>query len=308
MPKPDRRTTLGGRQNRTARFAITGHGPKERDLGRKDETKLDIFSVGSYLAIRHRRTGPDGDVEGFAESSAGHHTRRSQRDLADWRSWAKAWRVGPPEGWSFGSGVSALVVGRAVVGGEDLAEDFGSLAGRNLAESHPALGSKSSVPGFRHCHASVKSPKLTLSFSRVGLPKAVTDIVPFPPIRRAAPDRSGATACAVAEEPSQTTDGPEPPPRVVDGLRLEPPARPISGSTESPPGEVLLAIEDLHKRFGKVQALRGVSFELVRGQRLAFLGPNGAGKTTLIRCLAQRCRPDRGSAAARRPPAAPRPP
>ncbi|MGV3485004.1 MAG: ABC transporter ATP-binding protein [Planctomycetaceae bacterium] len=41
-------------------------------------------------------------------------------------------------------------------------------------------------------------------------------------------------------------------------------------------------------------ALRGASFDLEVGQRLALLGPNGAGKTTLIRCLAGRTRPDAG--------------
>ncbi|MEM9589497.1 MAG: ABC transporter ATP-binding protein [Planctomycetota bacterium] len=57
----------------------------------------------------------------------------------------------------------------------------------------------------------------------------------------------------------------------------------------------LLSIQDLHKSFGSHQALRGISFDLAAGQRLAFLGPNGAGKTTLIRCLSGRTRPDRGT-------------
>jgi ABC-2 type transport system ATP-binding protein len=56
----------------------------------------------------------------------------------------------------------------------------------------------------------------------------------------------------------------------------------------------LLEIRELRKAFGTFEALRGVSFELGTGERLAFLGPNGAGKTTLIRCLSGLCRPDRG--------------
>ncbi|MCC9654320.1 ABC transporter ATP-binding protein [Rhodopirellula halodulae] len=49
-------------------------------------------------------------------------------------------------------------------------------------------------------------------------------------------------------------------------------------------------------RGGKEQAaLRGISFELRRGERLAYLGPNGAGKTTMIRCLSGRAKPDSGS-------------
>ncbi len=56
-----------------------------------------------------------------------------------------------------------------------------------------------------------------------------------------------------------------------------------------------LEIVNLRKRYGSLQALRGVSFRLDPGERLAFLGPNGAGKTTLIRVLAGRTRPNEGS-------------
>ncbi|MEL6107503.1 MAG: ABC transporter ATP-binding protein [Planctomycetota bacterium] len=50
----------------------------------------------------------------------------------------------------------------------------------------------------------------------------------------------------------------------------------------------------MKKRYATVEALRGVNFELRRGERLAFLGPNGASKTTLIRALAGRSRPTAG--------------
>lgn len=56
-----------------------------------------------------------------------------------------------------------------------------------------------------------------------------------------------------------------------------------------------LEITDLHKSYARLEALRGVSFRLGQGERLALLGPNGAGKTTLIRCLCGLTRPDRGS-------------
>ncbi|QDV44793.1 putative ABC transporter ATP-binding protein YxlF [Stieleria neptunia] len=56
-----------------------------------------------------------------------------------------------------------------------------------------------------------------------------------------------------------------------------------------------LEIVNLRKKYGRLEALRGVEFELSRGECLAFLGPNGAGKTTLIRALAGRTRPTAGT-------------
>jgi len=44
-------------------------------------------------------------------------------------------------------------------------------------------------------------------------------------------------------------------------------------------------VTGLHKRFGHITALDGISLQVPRGQVYGLLGPNGAGKTTLIRCL-----------------------
>src|SRR5690349_21800041 len=59
-------------------------------------------------------------------------------------------------------------------------------------------------------------------------------------------------------------------------------------------GAVLLAVSDLHKRFGGVQALRGVSLEIRAGEAHAVVGENGAGKSTLINVLAGAIRRDAG--------------
>jgi len=55
-----------------------------------------------------------------------------------------------------------------------------------------------------------------------------------------------------------------------------------------------LEVQNLHKRYGNVQALRGVSFALEAGEVLGYLGPNGAGKTTTLRILVGLVRADAG--------------
>lgn len=59
--------------------------------------------------------------------------------------------------------------------------------------------------------------------------------------------------------------------------------------------DTAIAAKDLRKRFRKTEVLRGVSFEVRRGEIFALLGSNGAGKTTTIRILATLLRPDGGT-------------
>ncbi len=56
----------------------------------------------------------------------------------------------------------------------------------------------------------------------------------------------------------------------------------------------LLAVQQLHKRLGGTEILKGVSLELHPGQIIALVGPSGAGKSTLLRCLNLLEMPDQG--------------
>jgi branched-chain amino acid transport system ATP-binding protein len=56
----------------------------------------------------------------------------------------------------------------------------------------------------------------------------------------------------------------------------------------------LLEISGLSKSFGGVHALRGVSFRVAAGERVALIGPNGAGKTTCFNLLDGQLAPDAG--------------
>lgn len=58
----------------------------------------------------------------------------------------------------------------------------------------------------------------------------------------------------------------------------------------------MIQVNNLHKSFGKIQALRGVSFTAPDGMISGILGPNGAGKTTTLRILYTVLQPDQGSA------------
>jgi ABC-2 type transport system ATP-binding protein len=49
--------------------------------------------------------------------------------------------------------------------------------------------------------------------------------------------------------------------------------------------EPVLTVKDLYKSYGRVEALKGISYSLKEHEILAVLGPNGAGKTTGINCL-----------------------
>ena len=57
----------------------------------------------------------------------------------------------------------------------------------------------------------------------------------------------------------------------------------------------ILTVENLHKNYGPIQALKGVSFSVPKGSVFGILGPNGSGKTTLLGIILDVLRPTSGS-------------
>ena len=59
--------------------------------------------------------------------------------------------------------------------------------------------------------------------------------------------------------------------------------------------ERVLAVSGLVKRYGEQEVVRGLSFDILRGECFGLLGPNGAGKTTTLRCCLGLIDPDGGT-------------
>ena len=56
----------------------------------------------------------------------------------------------------------------------------------------------------------------------------------------------------------------------------------MSAWTEKEP---IVSIKDVHKSFGALEVLKGVSLEVMKGEVICIIGPSGSGKSTLIRCI-----------------------
>jgi polar amino acid transport system ATP-binding protein len=56
----------------------------------------------------------------------------------------------------------------------------------------------------------------------------------------------------------------------------------------------VLKIEDIHKSYGKEEVLKGVSFDMKKGETKVIIGPSGTGKSTLLRCINRLTQPDKG--------------
>src|SRR5437879_5784578 len=56
----------------------------------------------------------------------------------------------------------------------------------------------------------------------------------------------------------------------------------------------LLEVEDLHVAYGKIEAVKGISFSVEQGQVVTLIGTNGAGKTTTLRTISGLLKPAAG--------------
>lgn len=57
----------------------------------------------------------------------------------------------------------------------------------------------------------------------------------------------------------------------------------------------MISIQNIHKRFGDLEVLKGVSLEVQKGEVIAIIGPSGTGKSTLLRCINFLEKPEEGT-------------
>ena len=62
----------------------------------------------------------------------------------------------------------------------------------------------------------------------------------------------------------------------------------------------MVKAEEVHKRFGRLEVLQGVSLEVAPGEVMCMLGPSGSGKSTFLRCMNHLERIDGGRPLGRR--------
>ena len=56
----------------------------------------------------------------------------------------------------------------------------------------------------------------------------------------------------------------------------------------------MIKVENLHKSFGDLEVLKGVSEHIKKGEVISIIGPSGGGKSTFLRCLNMLEKPDSG--------------
>ena len=61
--------------------------------------------------------------------------------------------------------------------------------------------------------------------------------------------------------------------------------RGVSGGADGSASKIMIRIDDVYKRFGALEVLKGVSATVNQGEMVCLIGSSGSGKTTLLRCL-----------------------
>ena len=51
------------------------------------------------------------------------------------------------------------------------------------------------------------------------------------------------------------------------------------------PDQPIVSLKEVHKSFGDLEVLKGVSIDVMKGEVICIIGPSGSGKSTLIRCV-----------------------
>ena len=83
---------------------------------------------------------------------------------------------------------------------------------------------------------------------------------------------------------------------MVANTSTDPEGAAATSAAAAPASEPVITVSGLTKQYGEVQAVRGIDFEVARGETFGFLGPNGAGKTTTIKILCTLANATSGSA------------
>lgn len=59
----------------------------------------------------------------------------------------------------------------------------------------------------------------------------------------------------------------------------------VSESPTWTPDQPIVSLRDVHKSFGAIEVLKGISFDVAKGEVVCIIGPSGSGKSTLLRCV-----------------------
>ncbi len=80
-----------------------------------------------------------------------------------------------------------------------------------------------------------------------------------------------------------------------DTVRATAVAAPSAAVSAQPPQNVIVHVAKLRKKYGATEVVKGLTFDIQRGECFGLLGPNGAGKTTTLRCCLGLIDPDGGT-------------